>query len=224
MNSLLPLLKPVGLSTFDLIRIFKKTTKPDFKVGHAGTLDVFADGLAILLLGDATKKFADFQNLEKTYIATARLGVSSTTLDTEGDFTKQKNPPKPTYEEMEKLFADFPKSYEQDVPAYSAAKHEGKPLYQHALEGNVSISKSKTVQIYDLKLIAYKYPLVTFKATVSSGTYIRQLGVDLFTKLKLKSFLTCLTRLQIGEYQLDSAANLGDLYNQTWERKLIKQD
>lgn len=221
MNALLPINKPISLSTFDLIRIFKRTNEPEYKVGHAGTLDVFADGLVILLLGTATKKFADFQNLPKTYLATARLGVNSTTLDTEGSFTTQKSPPKPSKTELESIFTAFPREYEQTVPAYSAAKHEGNPLYKHALKGKI-ISKSKPVQIYELKLVAYKYPLITFTTTVSSGTYVRQLSVDLFAKLKLHSFLTTLTRNQIGEYKLESAATLQDLYNDTWQSHLLE--
>lgn len=220
-NGILLLNKPTGLSTFDLIRVFKKAIKPDFKVGHAGTLDVFANGLSILLLGSATKNFSLFQTLPKTYLATARLGYSSPTLDIEGDLTPQTNPPSIGREKIEVLFNNFPRQYHQSVPAYSAAKHQGQPLYRHARKGNAITNKTKPVTIHQLELIAYRSPLVTFNTSVSSGTYIRQLSCDLFTQLKLDSFLSSLTRTRIGPYQLKDAINLDTLYNKNWHQHLI---
>lgn len=220
-NGILLLNKPAGLSTFDLIRVFKKAVKPDFKVGHAGTLDVFANGLSILLLGPATKHFSLFQTLPKTYLATARLGYSSPTLDIEGDLTPQVDPPSVDREELETTFNNFPRQYDQSVPAYSAAKHQGQPLYRHARKGNAVTTKTKSVTIHQLELVAYRPPLLTFKASVSSGTYIRQLSCDLFTQLKLDSFLSSLTRTRIGPYQLKDAINLDTLYNKNWHQHLI---
>jgi len=220
MNSLLLINKPIGLSTFDLIRHLKKAIKPDFKVGHAGTLDVFADGLVVLLLGDATKTFTDFQEHPKTYLATARLGISSPTLDIEGELTIQKNYVSPGRETIEQTIKDFPQKYDQTVPSYSAAKHQGKPLYKHARSGKL-LTKTKPVTIHNLELVAHKNPLVTFKATTSSGTYIRQLSYDLFRKLEIDSFLSNLTRTEIGPYKLQNAATLEDLYNQNWKQYLV---
>lgn len=222
MNALLPINKPVGLSTFDLIRHFKKANSPDYKVGHAGTLDVFADGLVILLLGSATKSFADFQQHQKTYLATSRLGYSTATLDIEGDFIQQLDPPHLTRESIASAIETFPKKYDQTVPAFSAAKHQGQPLYKHALKGQ-AITKSKPVEIYQLELLAYKNPLATIKATVSSGTYIRQLSVDIFKTLHIESFLTNLTRTQIGPFDLHAAATLEDVYNDNWKQYQITQ-
>src|SRR5689334_4501521 len=134
--------KPVGYSTFDIIRDFKRGTSFKGKIGHAGTLDVFADGLAILLV-NTTKDFAKFQELQKHYTANVRLGISSTTLDVKGEFTPQENASKVTREQLLKILPTFVGTYKQTIPSYSAAKFEGKPLYKHARKGNIVSHKSK---------------------------------------------------------------------------------
>lgn len=209
MHQILPVYKPIGLSTFDLIRRYKRENNlparsrgSASKIGHAGTLDVFADGLVLLLLGTATKDFDQFQTYPKTYRAAIRLGASSTTLDIEGNLTNQKNPPRPDREIIEAVLKEFIGTINQSVPAFSAAKHQGQPLYKLARQGRAAPAKSKPVTIHALQLLAYKYPLVTLEATVSSGTYIRQLTYDIFKKLDLDSFLFALTRTAIGPFSL----------------------
>lgn len=90
----MPVEKPIGISTFDVIRTFKRTTGYRGKVGHGGTLDVFASGVVLLLIGKATKRFDEFQTFNKRYIAGVRIGAYSETLDIEGeisDFKSEKN-------------------------------------------------------------------------------------------------------------------------------------
>lgn len=210
--------KPVGISTFDVIRRFKKATDFEGKIGHAGTLDVFASGLIILLL-NTTKDFARFQTLKKYYQAQVRLGISSTTLDIEGKLTDQKASPKPEVSQILAAFQPFLGPIDQSIPAYSAAKYQGQPLYKHALKGTPIIHKSKPVTIYSLDLLAYKYPLVNTAISCSSGTYIRQLTADIFTSLNIDSFLFGLVRTQIGEYHLENAISLDQL--SLWKEKLV---
>ncbi len=211
--------KPIGLSTFDLIRLFKRAN-PTFKgkIGHAGTLDVFAQGLVILLI-NTTKHFAHFQTLTKDYQAGVRLGASSPTLDIEGALTEKPLDFYPSFSALQALLPQFVGSYNQTIPQYSAAKQGGKSLYSLARRGATIIPKSKPVTIDSLELIAYKYPLVNIKVICSSGTYIRQLTFDIFKKLDIDSLLFSLTRTQIGEYQLKnsiSPTEFGD-----WEKNLI---
>jgi tRNA pseudouridine55 synthase len=212
--------KPIGYSTFDIIRDFKRGTSFKGKIGHAGTLDVFAQGLAILLV-NTTKDFAKFQELQKHYQANVRLGISSSTLDVEGEFTPQKDTPQISREQLLETLPNFVGTYEQTIPSYSAAKFEGKPLYKHAREGNLISHKSKPATIHSFELIAYKYPVATLGISCSSGTYIRQLTYDLFQKLNLDSFLFGLTRTQIGKYQLKNAAPISSFSDQTWQNYLI---
>lgn len=213
--------KPIGYSTFDVIRDFKRATSFKGKVGHAGTLDVFADGLVILMV-NTTKSFAKFQELEKEYQASLKLGSSSTTLDIEGDITLQNDPPKPSKEQIIEALTQHLGTQEQSIPSFSAAKFEGQPLYKHALKGNLITNKSKQVTIHSLQLIAYKHPLVTFTVTCSSGTYIRQLSRDIFKDLGIESFLFGLTRTKIGDYHLKDAISIKELAN--WQKKLVNID
>lgn len=212
--------KPVGLSTFDLIRVFKKNNHFEGKIGHAGTLDVFAGGLVILLL-NTTRHFADFQEHKKHYLASVRLDASSTTLDIEGKVTHFENDEKIQKDSIQGSIDQFIGTHEQNIPSYSAAKFEGKPLYKHAAQGNLVTHKSKPITVYDLSLLALKYPLATLNITCSSGTYVRQLTYDLFKKIGIESFLFGLTRTQIGEYQIKDAVSLQDIYNQNWVDRLI---
>ncbi len=203
--------KPVGISTFDCIRAFKRQTGFTGKVGHAGTLDVFASGLVILLLGKATRDFAQFQGGEKEYIASARLGISSNTLDIEGTLVEQSDAFIPKREQIEETMKNFVGEYDQKVPKFSAAKFQGQPLYKLARQGKTVVNRSKVVKVSKLELIGYKYPVVTFRVVVSSGTYVRQLSWDLFRKLNIDSFLFSLSRTKVGVYTLSQAKELSDL-------------
>lgn len=220
-SGILLLNKPVGISTFDCIRVFKRHTGFKGKVGHAGTLDVFASGLVILLIGKMTKNFADFQGGEKEYIATARLGFSSPTLDVEGDLVSQVDSPKPTRDDIVEAIQNFVGTYDQTVPSFSAAKQNGKALYELARSGEMVTNKSKPVTITEVELIGYKYPLVTFRSVVSSGTYIRQLSWDVFQKLGVDSFLFSLLRTKVGQYRLADTHTFDDLTPESWTKFLI---
>jgi tRNA pseudouridine55 synthase len=222
-DGFLPVNKPIGLSTFDVIRVFKRHTGFKGKVGHAGTLDVFAEGLVILMLGGATKQFDQWQTHEKVYTAGVRLGVESNTLDVEGQLVLQAQLPEhyPSYSELQPVLESFVGEYEQAVPSFSAAKQDGQPLYKLARQGEEIIAKKKLVKINSIELIAYKFPLVTLRASCSSGTYIRQLTFDIFQKLGYDSFLFSLKREQIGEVTLVQACELEAFDSGAWESKVF---
>ncbi len=227
-DGFLPVQKPIGLSSFDVIRVFKRSTQFSGKVGHAGTLDVFASGVMILMLGSATRSFDALQGHEKSYRASARLGVSSSTLDIEGVLTAQvehtDTPPssdesrRPSFSEIVEAASTFRGEMEQAVPLYSAAKQNGQPLYKLARAEKTIIPKSKQITIHDLSIVAYKYPLVTFDVKCSSGTYVRQLSVDLFAKLGTDSFLFALERKSVGPITLEHCCTLEDFSTDRWEQ------
>lgn len=210
MGGILPVNKPTGISSYDVIRAFKKAQNlpsrkvTASKVGHGGTLDPFAGGVLLLLLGKATKRFDEVQKWQKTYVATSFLGECSDTLDKLGKTTKQKDSKRPTLNEIEKYIPKYIGNIEQAVPSYSAAKHKGQPLYKLAREGKEMPKKKKWVEIYDLKILKYEYPRLIFSSTVSSGTYIRQLSYDLLKNLGIDSYLERLERTRIGEISLNT--------------------
>ncbi len=198
---IIPVYKPPGLSSYDVIRKFKKETGFKGKIGHAGTLDPFAEGLLILLTDKDTKRFEEFQKYPKTYLAGVKLGEKSNTLDVEGKIEKGRLR-KLKREEIESALKKFTGKLKQKVPEFSAVKHKGKPLYKLAKQGKAPI-KEKEVEVYSAKLIAFKNPLVTLEFTVSSGTYIRQLTYDIFDSLGVDSFLYFLKRTKIGKYEIE---------------------
>lgn len=219
MDGILPVNKPTGISSYDVIRAFKKESGYRGKIGHGGTLDPFAGGILLLLLGKATKRFDEVQKWQKTYAATSFLGECSDTLDKLGEIIKQKNSKKPTLDEIEKYIPKYIGDIEQDVPAYSAAKHKGQPLYKLAREGKEIPEKKKWVKVYDFTILEYEYPRLIFSSTVSSGTYIRQLGYDLLKNLEVDSYLERLERTRIGEISLNAdCCEIGSFNNESWKK------
>lgn len=212
MEMILPAYKPVGMSSFDVIRAFKKAVHPDFKVGHGGTLDPFADGVLLLLLGKATKKMDELSALPKTYRAVAKMGASSDTLDRTGTLTPGVWEPF-TPGVLESVTENFAGEIEQEIPNYSATKINGVPRYKLARAGKEMDKKSKLVTIYKLEIEKIEGEKVTFVATVSSGTYIRQLSYDIFKSLGVESYLEELTRVRIGDYEREDCVKIEDFKN-----------
>jgi tRNA pseudouridine55 synthase len=220
MDAILPVYKPVGITSFDVIRAFKRSVHPDFKIGHGGTLDPFADGVLLLLLGKATKKMNELSDLPKTYLAVARLGASSDTLDVTGALTPGLWEPF-TPGVLDTAVAKFVGEIEQAIPDYSATKINGVPRYKLARAGKEMEKKSKVVTIHKLEIKKIEGALVTFITTVSSGTYIRQLSYDIFKSLGTESYLEKLTRTDIGDYHVEQCCQISDFTDLKWQDKAI---
>lgn len=222
MNGILPVYKPVGITSFDVIREFKRRIHPDFKVGHGGTLDPFADGVLLLLLGKATKKMNELSDLPKTYRAVARLGASSDTLDKTGTIqTSEDQKANVSIEEIRHVAEKFVGEIEQEIPDYSATKINGVPRYKLARAGKEMEKKSKKVTIHKLEIEKVEGEVVSFTSTVSSGTYVRQLSYDLFQTLGIDSYLEKLTRTAIGKFKVDDCVKLEDFNSPKWQDKVV---
>ncbi len=210
-DTIIPIYKPVGPATFDLIRIFKKNTGFRGKIGHGGTLDPFACGLVILLLGKTTEKFEEIRTWEKVYTAGIRLGAKSTTGDVTGDIQIDacQGLPKITRPFIEEILAMFIGETEQKIPFYSAAKFQGTPLYKLARQG-VKVEKTKKVKIFNIELIDLKIPIMTIKVTCAGGVYIRQLAQDISQKIGTSGFLYFLEREKIGNFTINDCIKIED--------------
>ncbi len=205
MDGILPVWKTVGMTSYDVIRVFKRVfsrVEPGrIKIGHAGTLDPFAEGVLILMLGRSTNMFDEIQKWPKTYRAVARLGAKSDTLDRTG---KIENISLNQYtnlsiKKINNAAEKFVGEIEQIVPQYSAAKYKGKPLYKYARKGEETPEKKKKVTVYSIKVERIEDNEVEFLITCSSGTYIRQLSYDIFHTLGTESYLDKLVREKVGE-------------------------
>ncbi len=177
------------------------------KVGHSGTLDPFATGLLIILVGKAyTTQAASLLKLAKTYQVTMRLDASSTTGDTEGEIIYV-TPPESAPNEVEikaamrKLTGDI----DQVPPAFSAIKINGVRAYKLARSHQSVTIAPRRVTIHALTLTSYDYPEIRFEARVSSGTYIRTLVEDLARSLNRQAYTKELRRTSIDNYSIADA-------------------
>lgn len=217
MNGLLLVDKPVGITSFDVIRQLRRATGVK-KIGHAGTLDPLASGLMLLLFGTATKQAGQFSKLDKRYRATVRLGMISSTGDEEGEKTPVSNRV-PTTEEIQEALKKLTGNIEQTPPAYSAIKINGQEAYKRVRRGEAVEMPSRTVTVYEAKLLDYSYPSAQIEWQVSSGTYVRTLAEDLGKALGTGAYLTGLIRTEVGEFKLSQAVGLA-----TADTKVVEQN
>ena len=213
-NGFYAFFKPLGVSSYDVIRKCKRLIKCK-KIGHAGTLDPFADGLLIVAIGRPyTKRIHEFQSMDKTYVFEMVLGKTTPTLDPESEVIKSQ-PYKGSKNELEekskKLIPTFLGKQQQLPPIFSAKKVNGKRAYQLARENKeVSLSfSSVTIHELNYKGIAFSdFPKIQWTVRCSKGTYIRALVRDLGQKLGYPAYCSQLTRSAIGPIQLSQAIQI----------------
>lgn len=224
MNDVLLIDKPAGWTSFDVVAKIRgkiraeyvakgeKPTKKQLRVGHAGTLDPFATGLLIILLGDACKKADQFLKLDKTYEFTAKLGETSSTGDPEGEIIAVSDTV-PSQTAVLEALERFKGQITQIPPQYSAIKINGKRAYKLAREGKKVDIPARKVQINRLGLVEYNYPYLKCVCDVSSGTYIRSLVEDIGKALSTGAYCTELRRTRIGKYQITTARTIDKVDN-----------
>jgi len=174
------------------------------KMGFSGTLDPFACGNLIIASGQYTKLFKYLKKTPKTYIATLMLGAYSPTLDIE-KIEKINYVKKIDIEKIKDILNSFIGKQTQLPPKYSAKKINGVRAYklienEKCKTKKEFLEKEIAIEIFDIKLINYSHPFITFEASVSEGTYIRTLGYDIAKKLGLNGALTYLERIKEGEF------------------------
>ncbi|MBN2300583.1 MAG: tRNA pseudouridine(55) synthase TruB [Acholeplasmataceae bacterium] len=210
MNGFLLIDKPQGMTSHDVVSKIKRKFHLD-KVGHTGTLDPFASGLLILCIGKATRLSYLFSNLDKTYRGTIKFGVHYDTFDITG--TKLKTDNKEIIQELvEKEMKNLTGSYEQLPPMFSAIKINGRKLYDLAREGKEVEREKRHVKIHAFHIIdKIDDKTYEFFTSVSKGTYIRSLAVDLAERLDTCAALETLTRLSVGKYDLNHAKTIEEV-------------
>lgn len=210
--------KPAGWTSFDAVNYTRKIAaaaegkRPkQIKVGHAGTLDPFATGLLVVLVGKAyTKRAAEFSKLDKTYEVVMHLGATSSTGDPEGDIAPVSDTV-PTEEALLEALKRFTGPIRQVPPAFSAVKIGGQRAYKLARAGKKVEIEPRTVTINSLELLDYTYPVVKFVTDVSSGTYIRSLVEDIGQALGTGAYTQALRRTRIAGLSVEGALLPGDL-------------
>lgn len=206
LSGVLLLDKPAGFSSNQALQRAKNIYQAA-KAGHTGNLDPFATGLLPICFGEATKFSHTLLDADKVYRAIIKLGVVTTTGDTEGEMVSQR-PVSVTMAEVENVLASFVGEITQIPPMHSALKHQGKPLYEYARAGVEIERKPRQVMIYRLELIDFRDNELVIKVACSKGTYIRVLGEDIGAKLGCGGHLTLLRRLETGGFRLEDACTL----------------
>jgi len=206
--------KPAGMTSFGVVarvrRVLSRQTGKKVKVGHTGTLDPFATGLMIIVVGKECKNASTYSKLDKVYEATIRLGQTSTTGDTEGEITNISDLI-PAETEIKDVLKKFTGEITQQPPIYSAIKINGQRAYKLARKGEEIEMPIRQVTIHALDLINYTYPEIKIRAHVSSGTYIRSLAGDIGNTLKVGAYCSQLRRTQINKWHIDQVKSLIDM-------------
>lgn len=202
--------KPSGITSARAISILKRCGQK--KIGHAGTLDPMANGVLLVLLGQATK-LSNYllEGGRKVYEGELLLGTVTDTWDIEGKALEENDFSHVNKEEVEKEVLYWLSLTSQIVPPYSAAKHKGKPLYSLARAGKEVPVKIKEIQISQAEILSLDLPRLRFRVECSSGTYIRSLAHSLGSRVGCGACLTALTRTYSHPFGIDKACNLAEL-------------
>lgn len=218
-NGILLVNKPKGITSRDVVNEVQKILNT--KAGHTGTLDPMAEGVLVLCLGKATKLTEIITSTTKEYEAEVTIGIETDTLDTEGTITKKDNT-KIDKEQIIKVLKKFEKTYNQEVPKYSAVKVNGKKLYEYARKNEEVILPKKEITVYKQNLLNYDENKFTFNTLVSKGTYIRSLIRDMCYSLNTVGTMSKLIRTKQGKFKIEDTYTLEDIKNNKYEIIKIK--
>ncbi len=214
MNLLFVAYKPRFISSNKFLNTLKNRYNIK-KMGFSGTLDPFAEGVLIIASNQYTKLFRFLQKTPKVYEATLIFGAYSKSLDIKNiEYIKETKPFSKT--EIEDVLLSFKGKQSQLPPKYSAKKIDGKRSYKIKSD-EIYLNKEIEVEIFDIELIDYSHPFLTFKASVSEGTYIRSLAFDIAKKLNTTATLSYLKREKEGKftYQCEKKLNPIEYLNLT---------
>ncbi len=209
-NGILAVHKPVGPTSHDVVDLIRELYGTR-RVGHTGTLDPRAEGLLFICLGRATKVSRFLLGMDKTYRATVRLGLRTSTGDVEGEILATAEIDKLNREAVVAAIESFGGVQQQRVPSHSAVKVDGRRLYSYAREGAEVPQVTREITIHHIALEEFSLPELTITVHCSGGTYIRALAEDLGDKLGCGGVLYSLVRTKIGPHELDIAVGLAEL-------------
>ncbi len=234
MDGVLIIDKPAGMTSHDVVARVRKITG-ERRIGHTGTLDPFATGVVVLLVGRATRIAQFLSNAQKEYQGTIRLGYSTDTGDLTGvrvepPFRGQPKSPQSLHKaEIEPAIASLRGEIDQLPPMYSAKKIAGRKLYEHARRGEEVARQPVRVTIHEFELLTDNEQSsandddsidISVRVVCSAGTYIRTLAEDLGQKLGVGAHLTALHRTRAGQFRIDTASTLEGLA-ETFDQNLL---
>jgi tRNA pseudouridine55 synthase len=200
--------KPPGLSSARVVDRVKRLLPRGTKIGHAGTLDPFATGVLLLLVGKATKSCETLMGQRKGYEALVKLGARTATDDPESPEEAVEVATPPTESQIRQAAAQFVGAIQQRPPAFSAMKVAGQRAYKLARQGEAVEIRPRTVTVYSLAVTEYAWPTVRLSIECGRGTYIRAIARDLGDAVGVGGYLLELRRTFVGRFRVEDAVSL----------------
>lgn len=221
MNGILNILKPPGMTSFDVVGYLRGLIKIK-RIGHTGTLDPAAVGVLPICIGNATKVIEFLTESDKLYRAELTLGIETDTQDSTGKILNTHSV-NVSEEQIRETFKKFIGKHDQIPPMYSAVKIDGKKLYELARSGMTVERKPRSIEIYDMNILDIKNSTVNtvlFDVKCSKGTYIRTLCDDLGRTLGCGGHMSFLVRLSAGAFSISDAISLEEVSELAKSKKL----
>lgn len=202
--------KPSGMTSHDVVARMRRIAMTR-KVGHAGTLDPMATGVLVLGLGQATRLLGHLALKDKSYDATIRLGVTTTTDDADGDVVEERSALDVRTEDVVTVMRGLTGAIQQVPSAVSAIKVDGVRAYKKVRDGETVELKARPVTVSEFTLLARRAEDLDVTVTCSTGTYVRALARDLGEALGVGAHLTALRRTRVGSFAIGQAKTLAAL-------------
>ena len=216
--------KPAGLTSAQVVTRVKRLLPRGIKVGHAGTLDPFATGLLVLLVGKATRLCEQVMGQPKAYEATAKLGATTETEDPDSVEAKVEQARPVSRERIEEALRRFVGTISQIPPKYSAVKLGGKRASDRVRAGEVFEMRPREVRVYRIDTLGYDWPLLRLRIECGRGTYVRSIARDLGADLGCGGYLTELRRTRIGDFDVAQSLRLEHATPESIAAPLIDAD
>ncbi len=209
-NGILLVDKPEGPTSHDVVAMARRALRTK-RVGHTGTLDPFASGLLVLCLGPSTRLAEYLSGLSKSYTATIRLGVATTTDDSTGETIPTGDASRVSRESLMEALASQVGEIDQLPPFFSAKKVDGERMYAAARRGELVERKPSRVSIHSIDLVTFEPPIAEIIVDCGSGTYIRSIARDVGETLGVGGHLSQLRRTRVGTHDVADAVSVEQL-------------
>ena len=211
MDGIINLDKPAGLSSARVVDQVTRLLPRGTKIGHAGTLDPFATGVLLLLVGRGTKLCERMMDAPKQYEATVKLGGTTPTDDPESPETPTPGAAPVGRDAVDGAVRRFVGAILQKPPTFSALKISGRRAYDLARGGQTVELQPRPVQVYGIEVLQYEWPVLRLRIDCGRGTYVRSLARDIGEALGVGGHLTALRRTKVGRFDAASAATPEDV-------------
>jgi tRNA pseudouridine55 synthase len=207
---ILPVEKGPGVTSFQVVAHLRRVLRAA-RIGHGGTLDPAATGVLPILVGEATKLTPYLVDLDKEYLATVRLGVTTETQDLSGAVLETRPVPALDGPALEAALAPFVGRIQQLPPMYSALRRGGKRLYELARQGVEVEREPREVTVHSIRLESVALPDFVIRIRCGKGTYVRTLAADVGAALGCGAALAGLVRTRVGPYALEAAVSWDEI-------------